>query len=119
MAKKVLLVEDNQDICEIVKWVLEEDGFQVNVTGHVPATGLINFKADLIVLDEWVNDQEGHMLCKEIKTIHDLKHIPVVIFSTAIDIEELMETCGADGFVRKPFDIGDLLVEVNRLLAVA
>ncbi len=115
--KKVLLVEDNQDICEIVKWVLEEDGYLVTVSSHVPATNLAGFKADLIVLDEWVNDVEGHMLCKEIKAIHDLKHIPVVIFSTAIDIEELMQTCGADGFVRKPFDIGDLVVEVNRLLA--
>ncbi len=115
--KKVLLVEDNQDICEIVKWVLEEDGYSVTVSGHVPAVDLAHFKADLIVLDEWVNDVEGHMLCKEIKAIHDLKHIPVVIFSTAIDIEELMQTCGADGFVRKPFDISDLVVEVNRLLA--
>ncbi len=115
--KKVLLVEDNQDICEIVKWVLEEDGYAVTVTSHVPATNLRGFKADLIVLDEWVNDREGHMLCKEIKALHDLKHIPVVIFSTAIDIEELMQTCGADGFVRKPFDIGDLVIEVNRLLA--
>jgi len=115
--KKVLLVEDNQDICEIVKWVLEEGGYSVTVSGHVPAANLAGFKADLIVLDEWVNDREGHMLCKEIKAIHNLKHIPVVIFSTAMDIEELMQTCGADGFVRKPFDIGDLVIEVNRLLA--
>ncbi|WP_342648431.1 response regulator [Mucilaginibacter sp. CSA2-8R] len=115
--KKVLLIEDNQDICEIVKWVLEQDGYTVNVTSHLPATNLAGFKADLIVLDEWVNNNEGHMLCKEIKAIHDLRHIPVVIFSTAIDIEELMQTCGADGFVRKPFDIGDLVIEVNRLLA--
>jgi two-component system OmpR family response regulator len=115
--KKVLLIEDNQDICEIVKWVLEDNGCDITVTKHVPAADLPRFKADLIVLDEWVNNSEGHMLCKEIKAIHDLKHIPVVIFSTAIDIEELMQTCGAEGFVRKPFDIGDLLVEVNRLLA--
>lgn len=115
--KKVLLVEDSEDVSNIVRWILEEKGYEVIITHHLPATQLAGFRCDLIVLDEWFNNGGGHMLCKEIKAIHDLKHIPVVIFSTAIDIEELMKDCGADGFVRKPFDVEELTNEVDRLLA--
>ena len=114
--KRVLLIEDNSDICEVVRWVLEEEGYDVNFTGHLPAAEIVKHKADLIVLDEWINDLEGHMLCREIKKIEKLKDVPVVIFSTAIDIEQLVKTCGANGYVRKPFDIDALLSEVSRLL---
>ena len=117
MAKKrVLLIEDNDAICEVVGWVLQEEGYEVSVCGHLAATEIVALKADLIVLDEWINEAEGHMLCKEIKAVKELKHVPVVIFSTAVDIERIVKTCGADGFVRKPFDIGALVSEVDRLL---
>jgi len=115
--KHILVIEDNYEIREVVSWVLEDEGFKVSVIAHQPADSLFDFKADLIVLDEWINAQEGHMFCREIKAIQSLKHVPVVIFSTAMDIELLVETCGADGFVRKPFDITALVTEIKRLLA--
>lgn len=118
MAKKrILLIEDNEDILDVVRFVLEEENYFVIAASPRPASELAVHKADLIVLDEWINKTEGHMLCREIKAIQDLKHIPVIIFSTATDIEEIMETCEADGYVRKPFDIDDLLTEINRCLA--
>ncbi|MDT3405370.1 response regulator transcription factor [Mucilaginibacter terrae] len=113
---KVLLVEDNDEISSIVSWLLEEEGYAVNSTTHLPAKQLAAFEPDLIVLDEWLADIGGHMLCKEIKAMAELAHVPVIIFSTATDIEELMASCGADGFVRKPFDLQELTREVGRLL---
>jgi DNA-binding response OmpR family regulator len=118
MAKKrVLVIEDNEEISEVVGWILEEEGYEISVTAHLPVAEIVALKADLIVLDEWINDREGHMLCREIKNLEELKHVPVVIFSTALDIESIVETCGAAGYVRKPFDIDALTGEVNRLLS--
>lgn len=115
--KRILLIEDNDDILEIVRFVLEDEGYLVTAATPRPAAELATQQADLIVLDEWINKTEGHMLCREIKNIQEMKHIPVIIFSTATDIEEIMETCEADGYVTKPFDIDDLLNEVSRCLS--
>lgn len=57
------------------------------------------------------------MLCKDIKAVHEIQHIPVIIFSTAHNIEEIAKTCKADGFVRKPFDFDDLTTEVAKCMA--
>ena len=114
--KRVLLIEDNDDISEIVRWVLEDEGYEVRTTRHLPVYELAKFKADLIVLDEWINDKEGHMFCSKIKALQELKHIPVIIFSTANNIEEIVRTCNANGFIRKPFDVEMLLAEVERCL---
>ncbi|WP_345951552.1 MULTISPECIES: response regulator [unclassified Mucilaginibacter] len=117
MAKKrILLIEDSDDIQAIVQLILEDEGYEVVAANPRPVTEWINDNADLIVLDEWINEQEGHMLCREIKKMQILKHVPVIIFSTAPNIEAIVETCGAEGFVRKPFDIDDLLKEINRCL---
>jgi CheY-like chemotaxis protein len=63
---------------------------------------LLTMTADLILLDEWVNKKEGQMLCKEIKTIKKLAQIPVIIFSTAMNIAEIASNCRANGYVHKP-----------------
>jgi DNA-binding response OmpR family regulator len=117
-AKKVLIVEDDRDICEIVELVLAEEGYEVvSSTCLEPLDQLKDVMPDLILLDEWVNEKEGQMLCKEIKKIHQFLHIPVIIFSTAWNIEEIVETCQANGFIRKPFDVSELVAEVNRYLS--
>jgi len=59
---------------------------------------------------------EGPMLCKEIKAIERLAHIPVIIFSTAMDIEQIAATCKANGYVHKPFDLDTLITEVRKFL---
>jgi DNA-binding response OmpR family regulator len=114
--KKILIVEDDLSIQHIVTYILEVEGYEVTGTVHVPATELKYHNPDLILLDEWVNKIEGHMLCKEIKAVEDLKHVPVVIFSTAMDIEDIAENCEADGFVKKPFDLEILINEVKKHL---
>lgn len=113
--KKILIVENDEDIRSIVGMILEDEGYEVVGCAYT-LENLMTMEADLILLDEWVNKKEGPMLCKEIKQIENLAHIPVIIFSTALDIEEIARNCQANGYVHKPFDLDTLTEEVRRFL---
>ena len=116
MDKKILIIENDRDIRELVGHILSEQGYDVSDCAHKPVAELQAYDADVIILDEWVlGDKAGHMLCLELKAIDKLMNIPVIILSTAHNIEEIACTCKADGFVRKPFDIDILLAEVARV----
>jgi len=116
MNKKILIIENDRDIREIVDIVLTDQGYEVADCAHQSVTELQQYTADVIILDEWVlGKKAGHMLCQELKAIDALMHVPVIILSTAHNIEEIACACKADGFVRKPFDIEHLLTEVARV----
>lgn len=116
MRTKILIIENDSDIRNIVKYILENEGFDVIAANPWPANELHRHKADLIVLDEWVNEKEGHLLCTELKDLHETQHIPVIIFSTQNNIAEIATKCRAEGYVRKPFDIDELIAEIRKCL---
>lgn len=115
MKKKVLIVENDQDIRSIVGLILEHEGYQVAGCAY-SLENLMVMTADLILLDEWINHKEGPMLCKEIKSVEKLAGIPVIIFSTSVHIAEIASHCGADGYVQKPFDLEELIEQVRKFL---
>ena len=102
-------------IQDIVTNVLESEGYKV-IGARFVLEDLLKIEADLILLDEWINKREGYMLCKEIKAISALARVPVIIFSTANNIIEIVKTCGADGYVQKPFELDTLLAEIKKFL---
>jgi DNA-binding response OmpR family regulator len=116
LKKKVLIIENDPEIQEVVAYILENEGYLVSGTPHLPPASLLHHQPDLILLDERVNLIEGHMLCKEIKAVEAFKCIPVIIFSTSADIIEIAKNCNADGYVHKPFDLIDLVTEVKKHL---
>ncbi len=115
MRKKVLIVENDEDIRHIVGYILENEGYEVAGCAYT-LENLLTMTADLILLDEWVNQKEGLMLCKEIKAIERLAKVPVIIFSTAMDIADIATACKANGYVHKPFDLDTLTTEVRKFL---
>jgi len=115
--KKVLIVENDEDIRHIVGLILENEGYEVSGCAYT-LENLLTMEADLILLDEWVNHKEGPMLCKEIKAIERLAQIPVIIFSTAIDIERIAVDCRANGYIHKPFELDVLINEVRKFLPI-
>ena len=110
-----MIVEDDEDIRNIVGEILENECYEVAGCNYT-LENLLTMTADLILLYERVNKQVGPMLCKEIKAIERLAEIPVIIFSTSLDIEQIAATCKANGYVRKPFDLGTLITEVQKFL---
>lgn len=115
MSKKILLIENDTDIRDMIAFILEEAGF--SVLHHGPTedpSSLIEHQADLILIDEWLSGNPGHRLCLRIKQLESLTQTPVIILSTASNIEEIMQECRADDFICKPFDLTDLLEKVHK-----
>lgn len=117
MRKKVLIVENDQDIRNIMEFILEEQGFDTLSTPEPENLDeIVPFKPDLILLDEFINNRPGHRLCKKIKQVDALKNIPVIILSTANDIEMIATECNANDYISKPFNVSDMIDKVIRLV---
>lgn len=115
--KNILIIEDDEAIREIISYLLLSEGYEpVGCDKLEPLDEIVRYKPELIVLDEWVNAREGTMLCQEIKLIHGLVGVPVIILSTSFEIEQIALSCKAEGFVRKPFVIDAILAEIRRCL---
>ncbi|WP_166727767.1 response regulator [Mucilaginibacter gilvus] len=118
LKKKVLIIENDQDIRHIVEFILEEHGFETLSTPE-PADmqEITNFNPDAILLDEFINSRPGHRLCLKIKQVDSLKHIPVIILSTASNIELIASECQANGYISKPFDIEHMVDKVIKIVS--
>lgn len=113
LKKKVLIVENDQDIRHIVAFILEEQGFEtLSIPEPEDLAAIVPFKPDVILLDEYINSRPGHRLCRQIKQVPGLKQVPVIILSTANDIELIAKECEANDFIRKPFDVSDIVNKV-------
>jgi len=119
MAKKILVIEDDRDIRESIQYALEEGGY--DVVASEDSKVLKQFEQiapDMVLLDnwltEWKSDANGQQISWNLKTNPATKHIPVVIISAVSNIKEIAEAGLADGFLRKPFDLDELLALVKK-----
>ena len=109
MNKKILVVDDDVDILEIVSMVLEEKGYSIvkSLTSDVlDELGVIN--PDLIILDNTIGACSGSELCKELKANDSQKHIPVILCSAVDDLDMISKSCKANTFLAKPFNLNEL-----------
>jgi DNA-binding response OmpR family regulator len=110
--KKILVVDDDEDILGIVKYILESDGLEVftHNTGLAVNEAIDSVKPDLVLLDIGLPGKSGTDVCKEIKATYT---IPVLFFSAHSNQEKALSICPAEGFIAKPFDINDLVSTVQ------
>lgn len=118
MIKKILVLDDNQDILEIVHETLTYENFEVKSTGEsenvVPMVE--DFSPDLVILDYRVAGTNGGKLCRIIKSHPKFNNIPVIIFSAYINHEADLYAYGCDAIINKPFDLNELVEKVNSLI---
>lgn len=117
LKKKVLIIENDQDIRHIVEFILQEQGFAImSIPEPEELSAIIPFAPDVILLDEFINSRPGHRLCRKIKQVAALKNVPVIVLSTANDIELIARECDANDYVRKPFDVEEMVDKVIRIV---
>ena len=116
--KKILLVDDEPELCKLVIDILSDDGFSNIIDAGTAQTGL-NFarqeKPDLAILDVMLPDGDGFSLMKKLRTFTDIP----IIFLTAKDTENDMLTgfnLGADDYISKPFSIRQVVARVKAVL---
>ncbi|SRR5579875_3351721 len=115
MSKKILVIDDDESIVEVVQILLESEGYQVE--SSLSGDCIPNFPGgapDLILLDVLLPGKDGREICKKLKSDPGTGHIPVIMFSAHGDANRLMDGSGADGFIEKPFDIDDFLAVVTK-----
>ncbi|MBW4889421.1 response regulator [Mucilaginibacter sp. HMF5004] len=118
MAKKIIVIEDNHDILDMISYILEDEGYEVLPSlNSEPLKDIETSKPDLILLDDWLPDSYGHRLCATLKQNPVTAHIPVLLISSVINLPELAKKANADGFITKPFDIDHLISMVKEHLS--
>jgi DNA-binding response OmpR family regulator len=118
MAKRILVLDDNQDILDIVQETLMYEDFEVQSTSRSDAVVSMaeTFMPDLVILDYRVAGLNGGELCVQFKSHPRFKNIPVIIYSAYIDNNSELFAYGCDAIINKPFDLTELVEKVNSLL---
>lgn len=117
--KKVLVVDDEQDLCEILKFNLETEGYEVDTAYSAEEALNLELKSySLLLLDVMMGGMSGFALAKKLKSEPSTASIPI-IFLTARDTENDTVTgfnLGADDYISKPFSIREVMVRVKAVL---
>ena len=118
--KRILVIEDDKDIVELVKYNLEKDGFQVATSGD-GATGLAQIRKappDLLILDLMLPKLSGLEICKEVRKDVSLNRLPVLILTAKGEEADRVVglELGADDYVTKPFSPRELTMRVRSVL---
>jgi excisionase family DNA binding protein len=121
--KKVLIVDDDAEIVELLVDVLTRDGrFEVRTATSGYDAGLMTqqFRPDVILLDYMLPDVNGNIVCRTIKKNADFANTQIIIISGVVrqeEIDELLKS-GAQEFVKKPFNISELVDKLAKLAQV-
>src|SRR5471030_2365680 len=118
MSKRILILDDNQDILDIVHETLTYERFDVKGTldGADVIPMVEDFAPDLVILDHRVAGINGGELCRQIKAHPKFGNIPVIIFSAYINHQDELFAYGCDAIINKPFDLNELVEKVKSLL---
>ena len=118
---RVLVVDDDPNIVEILVEYLNHDGrFELRTaqTGFDAGVMAQQFQPDLMILDYMLPDINGNVVCRTIRDNPDLAHIKILIISGMVkqaEVDKLMEA-GADDFIKKPFNIENVLERIIKLV---
>jgi len=118
--KRILIIEDDRDIVELVRYNLANEGFQVNAAFD-GATGLTTLKKsppDLLLLDLMLPKMSGLDICREVRKDESLNRLPVLMLTARGDEADRVVglEMGADDYVTKPFSPRELIARVKALL---
>jgi len=122
--KKVLVVDDDVEIVELISDILTRDGrFEIRTasSGYEAGMATEQFRPDLILLDYMLPDVNGNVVCQTIRSNPEFENTRIIIVSGVIKQEEIDQLLrsGAQDFLKKPFSISDLTEKVDVALQIA
>jgi two-component system, OmpR family, alkaline phosphatase synthesis response regulator PhoP len=120
MAKKILAVDDEQDILSMLKMRLEASGYEI-ITASDGNTAYNTAKAeipDLIILDLMLPGMDGYQVCRLLKFDEKYKQIPIIMLTAKGQQEDKDwgAKAGADCYMTKPFEAKELLNKIKEFL---
>ena len=117
MGTKILVVDDEMNICEIIRTFFEKEGYEVK-TANDGVEGVSYFKMyepDIVLLDVMMPKKDGWQVCREIR---EISRKPIIMITAKDDVFDkvLGLELGADDFVVKPFDMKELSARIKAVL---
>ncbi len=121
--RKVLIVDDDAEIVELISDILTRDGhYEIRTASSGYEAGMVTqlFHPDLILLDYMLPDVNGNVVCQTIRSNPEFENTRIIIVSGVVKQEEIDQLlkAGAEDFVHKPFTIAELMDKVNATLQV-
>ena len=121
MNKRILIIDDDQAVLEVLEEVLDYSGFVVKASlyTHDIFKDIEAYQPDLVLIDYLLSGINGGELCHQIKTKAETKNLPVVLISAYPRVLMSLGSYGCDTFIAKPFDIAELVDNINNCLQAA
>ena len=119
--KRVLCIEDHDEMIELIRLILGRRGFQVEgaTGGRAGLQAIQEHPPDLVLLDLMMPDMDGWEVYRQIRASDEFKEIPVIaVTAKAQNIDRVLglHIAGMDDFITKPFGAKDLIASVERVL---
>ena len=120
MKPSILVVEDDEALCELLKWNLESEGYDVRTTpdGEEALVMVREQTPDAIILDWMIEEVPGIEVCRQLRKDKQTARVPVIMLTARGEEEDRIRglKTGADDYVTKPFSPRELLARVEALL---
>ncbi len=121
--RRVLIVDDDDEIVELIVEVLERDGrFEVKTasSGYEAGMATQRFRPELILLDYMLPDVNGNVVCQTIRRNPEFENIKIIIVSGVVKEDEIAQLLksGAEDFIKKPFNITELTDKITSVLQI-
>lgn len=117
MKKKILVADDDPAILDVMKLMLEDEGYDVETS--VDGDRVYKMECDypdLLLLDIWMSGSDGRDICKYVKAHKLTRDIPVIMFSANKDGAQIARDAGAEDFIAKPFEVDELLSKIKTMV---
>jgi len=118
--KRILIVEDEQAIADLVSQALHRHGFETKIAkdGDEALSLIYDLKPDIVILDLMLPKMDGWEVCRRVKNDSQTAHIPIMMLTARRSDRDVVEglELGADDYMRKPFSCDELSARVRTLL---
>ncbi len=119
--QKILLVEDSDTQAELLKYILESNGYDVVVAynGDEGYQLFLQYEPDLVISDILMPIMDGYELCEKIRGGDFLPDVPIILLTELSEPEDVIKGLkfGADNFIKKPYNTKQLLLRIKDILA--
>ena len=117
---RILVVDDESDVTELLEYKLEQEGYRVATLNDPLAfvAKVREFEPDLILLDIMMPELSGIQLCRIIRADSAMRETPVIFLSARSEVEDRIKglEAGAEDYISKPFNINELLLRISKML---
>ena len=119
-SRRILIIDDDSGIGEMLNLLLEYNGYEVIVSEKPDEAEelILNKKIDLLILDMLISGVNGTDVCKRLRANEnaDISGIPILMMSALHDAVSECKKAGANDFIAKPFEMDQLMNQIQRLL---